>query len=492
MATISQILGKVNPKEYAKNGNELLKKYGSQNNIPAEEVKEKPISEHNLTYDSATDTLEPVYFFILDLMNDFGFDTEKLIDNFSSSPGSGHFSELGQKATVMQQQASKIMGDINTVLRSVLNIIYDLKEFRIRLQHYDDLQNQSEDKRESARLALKQIWLDKVDINKGNSSIKAMALGQAGFQTLLDAFLVAKDPKDVSKIDLNDRVKRILRPRILEFNDWLKHSEKELRKRYALERDYLKSQVNSLKLYSRWAKPYLIAAQQLERKDQGRDPAMVKAFNTIILELTLLGKNKLKVEEEVHSGEFPKEVEKLKQRDYYSCVLVDFRFRGIPQKVQQSQHYSFGGRAEISFKSYVLNEDEISKLEEELDKSDLADALKLIEGATSDSLKHMQEEIEFFLEEKNEEENIEEMSDPKKGGNPFKALIGGYNKSSKKTSGAKPKPKKDSKNKGPVTIRKENYVEKEYIKPLAKENSEEFAFKLFDIYKKAHGMPSYT
>ncbi len=487
---IAKILGKINPKKYASNGDALLKKYGSINAIPSSEVKPQPLSEHTLTYDSATETLEPVYFFILDLMNDFGLNTQKIIDNFSSSPGSGHFSELGQRATIMQQQASKIMGDINTVLRSVLNIIYDLKEFRIRLQNYDDLNNQSADKRAAARLALKQIWLDKVDLNKGNSSIKAMALGQAGFQTLLDAFLAVDDVKDVDKVDLNERVKRILRPRILEFNDWLKHSETELRKRYALERDYLKSQVNSLKLYSRWAKPYLMAAQQLERGHQSlREPALVKAFNTILLELTLLGKQKLNVEDEVHSGNFPKEVEKLKKQDYYSCVLVDFRFRGIPQKTSpQSQHYSFGGRAEITFQAYTLNDDEIAKFEEELDSSDLSDVLKLIEGATSDSLKHMQDEIEFFLSEKDESENAEEAKKRDDGSNPFKALVGGYNPKSKPGKKSLPKNKSNI----PVNIRKENYVEKVYVRPLADENSKEMTFKFFDIYKKAHGMPSYT
>ncbi len=489
VATIAQILGKVNPKAYAENGEELLKKYSSAEKIPAEEIKEKPLNEHTLTYDSASETLEPVYFFILDLMNDFDLDVEKLIDNFSSSPGSGHFSELGQRATVMQQQASKIMGDINTVLRSVLNIIYDLKEFRIRLQHYDDLNAPGEDKKQAARLSLKQVWLDKVDMNKGNSSIKAMALGQAGFQTLLDAFLVVKDPKDVDKVDLNDRVKRILRPRILEFNDWLEHSEKELRKRYELERDYLQSQVNSLKLYSRWAKPYLMAAHQLENKPQGREPAMVKAFNTILLELTLLGKQKVKVEDEVKEGNFPKEVKKLNQRDYYSCVLVDFRFRGIPQRVSQQSHYAFGGRAEITFKAYALNEEEIEKLNEELDASDLGDVLRLIEGATSDSLKHMQEEIEFFLNEK-ERERPHPHKEESDDSNPFKALLGGYGKKSseyKESKGGKLEG-----NKGPVTIKKENYAEKEYIRPLAGDDAEELAFKFFDIYKKAHDMPSYT
>ncbi len=484
--TIAQLIGKVNPKLYADKGKELLKKYGSTEGIPSEEVKENPLSEHFLVYDSNSETLEPVYFFILDLMNDFGLETEKLIDNFTSSPGSGHFAELGQRATIMQQQGTKILADINNVIRSVLNIIYDLKEFRIRLDQYNDLKT---DKKDSAILSLKQIWMDKVDINKGNSSIKAMALGQAGFQTLIDAFLVVKEIKDVDKVDLNDRVKRILRPRVLEFNRWLEESEKELRKRYEIERTYLKTQVNSLKLYSRWAKPYLKAAKDLEMKEIGREPALVKAFNTIILELTLLGKRKINVKEEAISGNLPKEFEKIysKSKNYYSCVLVNFKFRGIPQKVSQQSHYAFGGRAEISFKSYVLNEDELNKFYEILEDSDIDDALKLIEGATGESLEQLQEEIEYFLEEAKEKE----VKKQKDSSNPFKAIIGGYNEESKSTESTKSKasislsPKK-------IKIRPENFGEKNNIRPLAEEMAKDLAFKFFDIYKKAHGMPSYT
>ncbi len=444
-------------------------------------------SAHELVYDSSSETLEPVYFFIVDLMGDFGLETEKLIDNFTSSPGSGHFAELGQRATVMQQQGTKILADINAVLRSVLNIIYDLKEFRIRLGHYDELKTKN---KEAAVLALKQIWMDKVDIQKGNSSIKAMALGQAGFQTLIDAFLFVKEVKEVDKVDLNDRVKRILRARILEFNQWLEQSEKELRKRYELEKTYLKSQVNSLKLYARWAKPYLKAAQQLEMKERGRDPALVKAFNTIILELTLLGKKKIDVAEEALSGNLPKEFEKpdrLNLRDYYACTLVSFRFRGIPQKTSPYQsHYVFGGRAEISFKSYVLNEDELKKLEESLDESDLYDALQLIEGATGESLKSLQDEIDFFLEEKDQEKEHEEKHETERDtSNPFMALLGKYEEKPAKEKEPEEKPEK-------VIILPESYAEKNHIRPLAADTAKDLTFKFFDIYKKAHNMPSYT
>ncbi len=454
---------------------------------PYYKKKGEPETEHVLEYDSSTETLEPVYFFIVDLMTDYGLSPEKIIDNFSSTPGSGHFAELGQRATIMQQQATKILGDVNTVLRSVLNIIYDLKEFRIRLDHYEGLKSKDESKKDAATLALKQLWMDKVDIAKQNSSIKAMALGQAGFQTLIDAFLVAKEAKDVDKLDLNDRVRRILKPRVMEFNAWLDQSEKELRKRYEIERNYLRSQVNSLKLYSRWAKPYLKAAQQLESKENAREPALVKVFNTILLELTLLGKHEIDVKDEAIAGNLPKEfseagIQKSLKRKYYSCVLIDFTFRGIPQKAGQQAHYAFGGKANITFRGYALNEEELEKLEKELANSDVGDVLTLIEGATDESLKQLQDEIDFFLEEEEKPEAKKKKEKSQDESNPFFALIGKYDKKETK----KGKDKKDS------IIKVDNFIEKENIRPFAASKSKDTAFNLFDIYKDAHGMESFT
>jgi hypothetical protein len=506
VATIAQIIGKINPILYAENGKDLLKKYGSINKIPSEEVKPQSIrysendgrfkfvtdnkapaiqATHTLVYDSSSETLEPVYFFILDLMNDMGFAPQKLIDNFSSTPGSGHFSEMGSKATMMQQQAGKILGDVNTVLRSVLNIVYDLKEFKMRLQSYDGLKSKKKEEQEAAALGLKQIWMDKVDIAKGNSSIKAMALGQAGFQTLIDAFLAAKDEKDIDKIDLNDRIKRLLKPRILEFNIWLSESEKELRKRYELEKDYLKSQVNSLKLYSRWVRPYLTAAQSLEQKESGRNPALVKMFDTIILELTLLGKNKLDIAGEAANGNFPKEFAsknflKDVKRNYYTCILIDFVFRGIPQKVSQQSHYAFGGRAEITFRAYALNDDELKKFEEELAKSDTNDVFKLIEGASTDSLGQLQADIDSFLNEKTEEVKT---SKPVDDSNPFLALTGKYEKKETKSK------KEESKE---TIVKPDNWIEENHFRPFVANAAKGRVFDIFDAYKKSHGMVSYS
>ena len=436
---------------------------------------------HKLTYDSSAETLEPVYFFISDLMEFMGLKVEKLIDNFTSSPGSGHFGEIGQRTSIMQQQASKILADINTVLRSILNLIYDLREFKIRLQAYTDLKNPST--KDAAVLSLKQIWMDKVDMQKGNSSIKAMALGQAGFATLIDAFLAAKTIKDVDKIDINDRVKRILKPRIQEFESWLKESGAELEKRYEIERTYLRSQVSSLKLYSRWAKPYLKAASDLETAEFGRDPALVKIFNTLLLELTLIGKKQLDIKTTAIETNFPEYFKKDKflrkvKRQYHICTFVNFKFRGIPNKVPGTQHYSFGGRAEMTLRAYALNDEELKAIIQKLDEDDLNSALGLIKDVTEDSLDQLKEDIEYFVGKKEESKDVK-----KEASNPFAALFGKYEEKPSKSEQVKDKI---------LEVKPDNWYEKEYFRKKAAIDAIEQTYKIMDTYKKAHGMASFT
>src|SRR3989338_9230988 len=135
----------------------LAKTLGTSVNKKTGKEKNKPVAE-----------LEPVYFWIVDMMNNlFGNKVEKLVDNFSSSPGGGHFSELSQKKNILQKNVTEAMGTVNTVIKSIVNIVYDLKDFEIRLAHYDDAKSKDKNKAEAGLLALKQIWMDNVDIKRG-------------------------------------------------------------------------------------------------------------------------------------------------------------------------------------------------------------------------------------------------------------------------------------------------------------------------------------
>ena len=133
---------------------------------PSGKVVDDKQKEAKLSYDSFGEGLEPAYFWIIDFMGDkpggLGFEVKKTREGFESSVGSAFFGEMGTKASVMQDRAIKLLGMINTVVRSIMNILYDLKEFEIRLEFYRNLNSDKEEIKKDARLGLKQIWLPKV------------------------------------------------------------------------------------------------------------------------------------------------------------------------------------------------------------------------------------------------------------------------------------------------------------------------------------------
>jgi hypothetical protein len=471
---ILKIIGKINPKYVDREG------------------KPNPVWQHSLVYDSVSTTLEPLYFWILDFVESTGFKVEKVIDNFVATPGSGYFGELGARATRMQEEGMKILGSVNTVIKSIINIIYDLKEFEIRLKHYDATKSEKKEEKEAGILALKQIWMDNVDIKRGRGSINALSY-ELGFTTLRDTFMAAKSPEDVEKMDLNERVKRILKPRIAEFLEWFKRSETELRKRYEIERSYLKSQVNALKLYTRWAKPYLKAAEQLRMKET-TSAHLISAFNTMVFELALFCKKKVNIKDAAYNKEIPFKFVNFKpRRDYYACVFIDFTFRGIPQRISQRGDYAFGGRAEINLNAFALNDDELLMLQDELEKSDILDALRLVEATTTESLEQLQEDIDKFLKKEPSEEEKKRNAVDKAAENPFTALFSFAFKQAQAKSGKTPT-KQDSKEKigkfKKQGIPKDSHAES-VIRAYAESQAADACYKVYDIFKKSHGMASF-
>jgi len=463
----------------------------------------EPLWENKLVYDSFAEALEPVYFWILDFMQGLGLEVEKLVDNFAASPGSGYFGDLGARATKMQETGIKILGDVNTVIKSIINLIYDLKEWEIRLKDYENVKSEEGATKEMGVSALKHRWMDNVDANKGTGSINAMT-NQYGFTTLRDAFMAARSPEDVDTMDLNERVRRVLKPRVAEFFEWLKRSEIELKKRYEIERSYLSAQVKTLKLYTSWVKPYLKAAEQLRMKET-KTPALVTAFNTMILELTLFSRKEIDVKYEAENKNLPERFAKLKLRKYYPCVFIDLLFRGIPRavKVGGTQHYVHGGRSEVKFKAYALNEDEVVLLHKKIEEEDLGCLLGIAKDVTEESLKQLMGDIGYFSKEKKGKEEIEEKE--KEGEvNPFVALgegiadIFGLRKKlkaerEKKEEGKETKEEEEKKKAEKLEeegIRKDSY-EESVVRAFAEKAAKELCFKIFDTYKKAHGMAAF-
>lgn len=455
------------------------------------EIKEKnllktPVTKDNilykLVYDSVGEGLEPIYFWILDFMRDkyqgLGLEVSKTADDYEASVGGGYFGEMGIKSTRMQEQAMKMLQTINAVVRSLINLLYDLREFEMRLETYDRYKSKLPSEREAALLSLKALWMDRVDINRGRGSINALA-AQLQFITLRDAFMAAESVKEADKLDLNERIKRILKPRLQEFFDWLEKSEKEIRRRFNIEKSYLRSQVGSLKLYAQWTKPYLVAAQKLGMKDMltaagEPSPDLVNAFSNVVMDLVLFGKKEITPED----VDLKYKNVKLSKK-YYACTEAVIRFRTVPQAVsgRAGTHFVHGGKTTVEFRGYVLTDKDL----EFLKRQELYEGLDLIEEIVGTSLAEMREDIDRYLrdeEEVKKQEKVEEVG-------PFKALIGGFKDMIKIFKGVGREFGDLTKISKPMP-----YKEKE-VREKAEEEVRNDNFTLYDVYKKAHGMLSW-
>lgn len=435
-----------------------------------------PIEKHTISYDVFSQQLEPIYFWILDYIEgEFGKAT-KLVDNFVSTAASGHFAEMQQRATRMQEEAMKIFGTANTVVRSILNIIYDLKEFKIKLKTYDDFHSEKEEIKQAALLSLKQTWMDSVDVKRGTTSIKGFAQ-QLEYVTLIDAFMASDSVEKVKDLDLNDRVKRILQQKIPEFQLWLRESESELKKRFELEKNYLKAQVNAVKLYSRWLKPYLKAARDLEQ-NADKTAALVNSFNTAIFELVVLAEGKpYDPNGDIAQGELPPYFAKIKTRKYTPIILVEFSFRSVPDRTDQRGGFGFRGRADITFTSYSLNDEELSAFKKQLERSDAGEIYKLISGATDDSLGSIQADIDMILEDSEPKKKKEEKMS-KDGEDLFSAIFSLF------------KTKKKMKSKDFLGIAKDSDEEK-IMRSQSALDARWGCRKAYDTFKKSLELPAF-
>lgn len=440
-------------------------------------IREKPVANYNLAYDSMGEGLEPLYFWTLDFMRDnppsglgLGKDIIKTEEGFEASASSGYFGEMGVRAGVMQDRAMKILETTNAVLRSIVNLVYDLKEFEIRLKEYDNLHSDDETKKEAAKLALKGVWMDQVDIKHGRGSINMLAQ-QLQFVTLRDAFMAAHNIEGVKKLDLNKRVQNILLRKMEEYIAWEEASEKELRKRFSIEKNYLKTQVNSVKMYIKWIKPYLRAAQKLGMREF-KTADIVAAFNNMQMKLSLFGKREIKPED-VHPSFARYEPEK----KVYACLEIMFDFRTVPyaSRGQQGTHYIHSGKTEIQFNSYVLTSDQVRVIENQ----ELYEDMELIESITDISLKDLQEDLDKFLREEEPEKKEKKKF---KIENPFGNLSKGFEDMFEPIKDVG-KTFKDIFKREPS----EGFKMSE-MKNAAKDQAKDLCYLAYDIYKKAHGM----
>jgi len=452
-----------------------------------EDGKPSPVWENELNYETTVENLQPIYFWIIDFASAMFKNLEKIKDNFITSPGSGYFSDLGARATKMQEESMKILGYVNTVVKSIINLIYDLKEFELLMKDYENSKSADPQKKQTGILGLKQRWMSSVDAKRGMGSIDNMA-HQYGFTLLRPAFMAAESVEKVDGMDLNDIIKRILKPRLSEFFEWAKLSESELKKRYNIEKSYLKNQISTLNLYTSWVKPYLAAAEQLRMKGS-ESPGIVSVFSTMILELELLGYSPMKVEERVVAKDLPQKFKKIKfSRNYNSVGVINFAFRTFPS--QQTMH---AGKVTVSFKAFTMNDDEFLLFRYKKKEKDLKDMFS-VTAITQETLDTLKDDIEKYTKE---EEKKEEKEKGAFSGifSSFADTFGITKKKEKKKEKTPEEKEKEESEKGKTFdeqgIPPDSY-EESVLRDLAEADAGGACFKVFDTFKKSRGMASFV
>jgi transcription antitermination factor NusG len=478
------------------------------------------VNSHDLIYDAFGEAMEPTYYWILDFMREaMGYTVEKTSDFFAASEASGYFGEMGQRRTALETrvagggQAPGLFGTINMIIKSIINLLYDLKTFDLRLKHYDDIKIKDPSVKKSAVEALKGIWLNEVDKTKGNAAIDMLA-AQLNFITLRDSFMIVpvqdwyvhdadskkiseikeKAVKYVEKMDLTDVVKRILAPRVKEFVDWVYLSEKELRMRRSVEKSYLKAQDSALKAYTKWARPYLIATQKLipaeytelleEHKELGIGPeAIPTPFHAMWFYLELLGSKAADIElTRPGVGVYKKLSEELKDKKNQPLAILNIRFafRGSPQTTRGARGEIITintGRLFVRFSGYVMQKKHLDLL---LKRQD-AEVMKFIDVMTTETLEAMADDLKKYMEEeKPTEEKAKTAFELPLSAfiKPIFGSIGKFNKQAKEVFKKMPKLGLESGEAWKIAR----------MKLIAIEKAKKDSYNIFEKYRKANKM----
>ena len=203
------------------------------------------------------------YYSVMQMFGTLGYKSMRLAESVDPSSLSTLMNMVFEKRKNLEDRVMQLLGSVNTVLKSIIAIVYELKELDRNIYFYDELKDSNKEKAEASELALKRVFLDTVDSRKGGASISALSRsptqsqGGPGFIDIMSVFYQVKSLKDIDELQRNEQYKNILKNRYIEYEKWKEINGKDLRSRKSLLLQYLKSQMNSFDMYVEWTSSYL-------------------------------------------------------------------------------------------------------------------------------------------------------------------------------------------------------------------------------------------
>ncbi|MDD5499997.1 MAG: hypothetical protein PHT91_03945, partial [Candidatus Nanoarchaeia archaeon] len=324
---------------------------------------------------------EKFYSMVLNELRYFDLKNIQKVSQFlDASPTSGFYGDISQRKAYAKENVDKAMGIINGIIQTITKLIYSLREFDSVLDIFKKLESNDKLDVFAAEQNLRRIFLDEVDMKKGRGAMYQMQVSQGmEYVNLVDSFLTVENLKDVDDLKSNDRVKRILKGRFQEYELWKKSFKKDIVSRKEIQKQYLKSQVESLKMQLDWIKPHYAVLKQLDIKSGANNPDLLVGFDTMQIN------TKIRC---VVGGE--------KENSLVTGFLdVDFEFKTNPYQVRTEQGTSFHHRfgTKITYTPYVLRNDDYEKFI----KNEAMKEIDFFKDIVGDSLKAISEDLEKYL-----------------------------------------------------------------------------------------------
>jgi hypothetical protein len=339
--------------------------------------------QYKLEYNSPFEKPEKFYGLALnELRGYFDGKVSKIGIDLNASPTSAFFGDISQRRAYAKENVDKGMGLINGIIQTITKLIYSLREFDSVLDIFKKLESKDDMDVFAAEQNLRRIFLDEVDSKKGRGGMYQMQVAQGmEYVSLVDSFLTITKLDDIDDLKSNDRIKRLLKGRFQEYTLWKDAFKKDMTSRREINKNYLKSQVESLRLQLDWIKPHYTVLNQLNIGSGTTNPDLIIGFDTSLI------KTKLRC---LLGGE--------KAGSLVTGVLdVDFEFKTGPYPVQTDSggrafHHRFGTK--ITYTPYVMSNEDY----EEYIKTEAMKEIDFFKNIVGESLKAIQEDLEKYLE----------------------------------------------------------------------------------------------
>ncbi len=358
--------------------------------------------QYKLEYTSPFEKPEKFYGMALNELRIFFKSVSKIGIDLNASPTSAFFGDISQRRAYAKENVDKGMGLINGIIQTITKLLYSLREFDSVLDIFAKLDSADNMEVFAAEQNLRRIFLDEVDSKKGRGGMYQMQIAQGmEYTSLVDSFLTITKLDDIEDLKSNERIKRILKGRFQEYELWKKAFKKDMISRKEINKNYLKSQVESLKLQLDWIKPHYNVLNQLKIDSGTTNPDLIIGFDTSLI------KTKLRC---LLGGE--------NEGSLVTGVLdVDFEFKTGPYPVQTDSggrafHHRFGTK--ITYTPYVMSNEDYN----EYIKAEAMKDIDFFKDIVGGSLKAIQEDLEKYLggqdfvgkEKKDDEEDSKPIS----------------------------------------------------------------------------------